>query len=318
MIADESARSKNFQRPLSRFDGWLGRYSEAAFFSDERRSSASQDEGVGHSYGDARDRPRFFRPPQLAAMGSFEMHLEQGGSEMAKGDLISVRCLWGWIPYRHYGIDVGDGDVVHLATCASSKEMRVQLVSWDEFAQSQSVRVETVVGSESPDAVVDRARAAVGHQGYHLALGNCEHFARYCKTGKGSSYQVERVIRSALRVSVGAAAGGASRMALRRAAGVPSIVGETARQTAYAVSRVCSMEHTQADRMGRSIGVLAAGVTGVIAGGPAGGIASAALYLSIDRVADQAFQRWETLATPAAGSARYRKSSDSNVASREY
>jgi hypothetical protein len=243
---------------------------------------------------------------------------------MAKGDLISVRCLWGWIPYRHYGIDVGDGDVVHLATCASSatyassKEMRVQLVSWHEFAQNQSVRVETVVGSDSPDTVVDRACAAVGQKGYHLALGNCEHFARFCKTGKGASYQVERVIRSALRASVGVAAGGGSRIALRRVAGVPSIVGETARQTAYAVSRMCSMEHTQADRMGRSIGVLAAGVTGVIAGGPAGGMASAALYLSIDRVADLAFERWESLATPAAGSARYRKSSDSSVVSREY
>ncbi|MFO0013474.1 MAG: lecithin retinol acyltransferase family protein [Planctomycetota bacterium] len=225
---------------------------------------------------------------------------------MALGDLISIPCVWGVVPYRHYGVDIGDGSVVHLATDENESSMRVQRVAWDVFADGKSVRVESVSNALPSAEVVERAIRSVGLSGYHLALGNCEHFARACKTGDAVSHQADRVIGSFLRAGLAgmvscsaraatfAAAGGLPRMAIHRAAGVASVVGEVARQSAYAASRRCSLEHQQADRIGKTAGTIAAALTGTVAGGPTGGLASAALYVSIDHMAQRAFGRWRS------------------------
>ena len=41
------------------------------------------------------------------------------------------------------------------------------------------------------DTVISRARSCRGSFDYSLFKNNCEHFARWCKTGKSESYQVK-------------------------------------------------------------------------------------------------------------------------------
>lgn len=249
---------------------------------------------------------------------------------MARGDMISVPCVWGILPYRHYGIDLGDGTVIHLATVPNSTRMQVQQVSWDSFADGKPVRAELVESGFAPEEVVQRATQAIGLTGYHVALGNCEHFARACKTGESVSHQADRVIGSVLRTGlVGAvvcstkavavmAASGVPRGVMSRASGVSGLIGEVARQSAYAASRSCSIEHRQADRIGKTAGTIAAGIVGSVAGGPVGGLSSVALYLSIDHMTQRAWGRWIDGASSAAGQVPYRKSSGSVSADDEY
>lgn len=129
---------------------------------------------------------------------------------MAKGDLISVRCYWGLIPYRHYGIDLGDGMVVHLATTSteqtpstkpSKSYMSVQRVTMEEFAEGRVIRYENGEHSLPVELVIARATGSIGQRGYHLVLGNCEHFARCCKYGQHESVQVKRVVKGVLRAT---------------------------------------------------------------------------------------------------------------------
>ena len=81
---------------------------------------------------------------------------------MAQADLISIRCGSGLFCYLHYGIDIGDGTVVHLATEPNGRDISVQRVCMDEFANGTAVSIEEVVEPLAPSTVVERALAAVG------------------------------------------------------------------------------------------------------------------------------------------------------------
>jgi hypothetical protein len=47
-----------------------------------------------------------------------------------------------------------------------------------------------------PDTVVERAHSKIGERSYNLLTNNCEHFARWCKTGHKRSLQAESFGRS--------------------------------------------------------------------------------------------------------------------------
>jgi hypothetical protein len=51
----------------------------------------------------------------------------------------------------------------------------------------------------SREEIVRRARSQIGSKGYNLVFYNCEHFARWCKTGKSESKQVEAAVEIAVR-----------------------------------------------------------------------------------------------------------------------
>ena len=59
--------------------------------------------------------------------------------------------------------------------------------------------VETVVRDESdnPDCVMMRAESRLGEAGYGIFTNNCEHFARWCQTGRHESPQVRSLLRTA-------------------------------------------------------------------------------------------------------------------------
>lgn len=66
--------------------------------------------------------------------------------------------------------------------------------------------------------IIQRAEEAFMEQSfpsYHLLFNNCEHFAVFCKTGKGKSSQVQKaavaaVATTSLLVGAGTAAGAAA------------------------------------------------------------------------------------------------------------
>jgi hypothetical protein len=234
---------------------------------------------------------------------------ERKGLGMAKGDLLSVPCTWRWIPYRHFGVDIGDGTVVHLATIPSSvpsnqRRMQVQRVPLEKFSEGKPVRIEQVSNPHPPEEVVARALTLLGRSDYHIVVGNCEHLARECKSGHRVSHQSDRLVRGILRAGLAglvaastraattAVAAGVPRTLVTNSAGVASLLGEAARHSAYMASRCANVEHRHAEKIGKSVGVTTVAVAGMVTGGPLAGVASAAFYLSIDTISQSAFDGW--------------------------
>ena len=113
---------------------------------------------------------------------------------MAKGDLVYAhRNLWQLDGlYKHYGIDCGDGTVIHYRKPSETIE------STDLATFSQGNPIYVAEYSEGfgyiPDAVVERAESRLGEQEYNLLFNNCEHFASWCKTGVSDSRQVRNFL----------------------------------------------------------------------------------------------------------------------------
>ncbi len=96
--------------------------------------------------------------------------------------------------YRHYGIDIGYGRVVHFQGDSfwSRHECRVIESSMEEFLKDGTLgHVANLEYSFSRDEVVRRALNHVGSDfgGYSIKDNNCEHFARWCATGVRSARQ---------------------------------------------------------------------------------------------------------------------------------
>ncbi|MFN6400840.1 MAG: lecithin retinol acyltransferase family protein [Planctomycetota bacterium] len=229
---------------------------------------------------------------------------------MSRADLLTVPCFWGFIPYRHFGIDMGDGTVVHLASIdGDTSQMEVQRVPLEQFAAGKAVLVEQVSGSLADDQVIERALAGVGNTHYHVALGNCEHFARLCKTGEHVSHQTDRLLRGVIRVGLAGLASATARtagssatagVAMSRTAGIATLVGEAARHGAYALSRCAKVEHRQAERIGRGVGAVSAAVAGYITKGPAGCASAATMYFTVDAMSQNAMHQMQSNAKKTA------------------
>ncbi len=227
---------------------------------------------------------------------------------MAKADLISISCLRGFFHYFHYGIDLGDGTVVHLATEPQGREMLVQRVSMESFANGSAIAIEAVTDALPADVVVQRALEAVGTKGYDLVIGNCEHFAREMKTGKGQSVQVKMYLSSVARTAFSGIASTARRHVIASsltmvsqsktllAAGslLPTVMGESARHGAYLVARKMTMAHEEAEKSSRSVGHAACAAGGFVVGGPAGSAAALAISVASERFAELLQKRFST------------------------
>jgi hypothetical protein len=119
---------------------------------------------------------------------------------MARGDRLGVerRFLGGLVAYRHLGVDLGDGTVVHARPDDFQRPFaggRVVRTSLEEFAGGAEV---TVVADppavHAPEEVAGRALSRVGRDGYCPVVDNCEHLATWCATGQRRSRQVEAAV----------------------------------------------------------------------------------------------------------------------------
>ena len=138
---------------------------------------------------------------------------------MARGDRLGVerRFLGGLVAYRHLGIDLGDGTVVHARPDDFQRPFgggRVVQTSLEEFAGGAEVTGVTDPPAVHPPAeVACRALATVGRDRYCPVVDNCEHFATWCATGLYRSRQVEVAVALAAAAFVWVG-GTAARLAL--------------------------------------------------------------------------------------------------------
>lgn len=101
----------------------------------------------------------------------------------------------GFPTFRHYGIDLGDGTIVHFRGKLHYIHANawIQRTDYDGFAQGgQICYADDVRLAFSQDRIMDRALSQVGSDfgGYHFLCNNCEHFANWCACGKRISRQV--------------------------------------------------------------------------------------------------------------------------------
>lgn len=145
---------------------------------------------------------------------------------MARGDRLRVKRRLAGVPvwYRHHGIDVGDGTVVHSRPDNPRRLFaggRVVRTTVEEFAAGEEVEIVPDPPARfPPDEIVARALRHVGRDGYCPVVDNCEHFATWCVTGERRSRQIEAVVTGIGRVAAVAAVAIAAGSALnpRRAA----------------------------------------------------------------------------------------------------
>ncbi len=113
---------------------------------------------------------------------------------MAKGDCIYVYRNLAQLDgvYKHYGIDCGDGTVIHYRKPSET----IEQTSLATFSRGNPVYVaEYGYGfGYIPDVVVERAQSRLGEQEYNLLFNNCEHLANWCKTGMSNSKQVKEFL----------------------------------------------------------------------------------------------------------------------------
>lgn len=113
---------------------------------------------------------------------------------MAKGDCIYVyRNLGNWDGlYQHYGIDCGDGTVIHYRKPSEI----IERTSLETFSRGNPIYVAQYSDGFSyiPDVVVARAESRLGEHKYNLLFNNCEHFANWCKTGISDSKQIRNFV----------------------------------------------------------------------------------------------------------------------------
>lgn len=135
-----------------------------------------------------------------------------------KGDVIF--CRRGIFLYKHFGIYIGKGRVIHFADKSGAFDGEAAVVhetSLKNFAQGDDVKVMRFprkyhAGScfrvaengdkyhlQSPEETVARARSKLGmrgvdNDGYNVFLNNCESFALWCKTNVSESRQLNSYI----------------------------------------------------------------------------------------------------------------------------
>jgi hypothetical protein len=113
---------------------------------------------------------------------------------MALGDRLYVyRNLWNFDSlYKHYGIDCGDGTVIHYRKPSEI----IERTSIETFSKGNRVYIEPSLEGFCfvPSVVIDRAKSRLGENRYNLLFNNCEHFVNWCKTGISDSKQVRNFV----------------------------------------------------------------------------------------------------------------------------
>ena len=113
---------------------------------------------------------------------------------MAKGDCIYVYRNLAQLDgvYKHYGIDCGDGTVIHYRKPSET----IEQTSLATFSRGNPVYVAEYGDGFGyiPDVVVERAKSRLGEQEYNLLFNNCEHLTNWCKTGISDSKQVKEFL----------------------------------------------------------------------------------------------------------------------------
>ena len=97
--------------------------------------------------------------------------------------------------YRHHGIYLGEGLVIHYAGRIRHPRGLIETVPLRSFAGKRRVHVgRRPAESLQGEAIVCRARSRLGERRYAIFSNNCEHFCSWCQVGESRSTQVDRVL----------------------------------------------------------------------------------------------------------------------------
>jgi hypothetical protein len=97
--------------------------------------------------------------------------------------------------YRHHGIYVGEGLVIHYAGWVRYSRGLIETVTVGDFAGRSPVRVGRVPPeSLHSNDIVRRARSRLGERRYDVLRNNCEHFCNWCQVGESRSTQVDLLL----------------------------------------------------------------------------------------------------------------------------
>jgi hypothetical protein len=100
------------------------------------------------------------------------------------------------IGYRHHGIYIGNGRVIHYVRRIRYPEGLIEEVSILEFSRGSAVRVgRQPDGASRGQNVVLRARSRLGERRYDVVRNNCEHFCNWCQFGEHRSSQIDLLPR---------------------------------------------------------------------------------------------------------------------------
>ncbi len=121
--------------------------------------------------------------------------------------------------YSHWAVNIGNNEIAHLTgpgdlqfaaltSGTTDPNIHVRVDSYKDVDQdAESWKGKKVAGSDvtvnnsehsflpsalPPQVIVQRALSQLGQPGYQLFYNNCEHFATWCRYGKGSSKQAWR------------------------------------------------------------------------------------------------------------------------------
>ncbi|MEZ5729009.1 MAG: lecithin retinol acyltransferase family protein [Burkholderiaceae bacterium] len=116
---------------------------------------------------------------------------------MATALPVGARLMTPRRGYRHYGIHLGGGRVVHYAGFAHGwfRHGPVQATTMADFAAGHPVWASTHEGLFTAAQIVSRAVSRIGEDRYDLWRNNCEHFCNWCAFGEHHSAQVARLER---------------------------------------------------------------------------------------------------------------------------
>jgi hypothetical protein len=108
--------------------------------------------------------------------------------------------------YRHHGIYVGQGRVIHYAGPFLYPRGCVEEIALAQFADGRPVSVGDAPDWRCAEDIVRRARSRLGECRYDLLSNNCEHFCSWCELGEARSSQVESLKTPAYLIVLVAAA----------------------------------------------------------------------------------------------------------------
>jgi HRAS-like suppressor 3 len=130
-------------------------------------------------------------------------HEESGCTEVAftRGLQVGTHLATQRAGYRHHGIYIGNGRVIHYAGLSRGLSGGpVEVISIQLF--SAGFGFEIVQHPHAPytgPEVARRAASRLGEQDYRLLTNNCEHLCLWCVAGQGRSDQVEACMRNPAR-----------------------------------------------------------------------------------------------------------------------
>jgi hypothetical protein len=100
------------------------------------------------------------------------------------------------LAYRHHGIYLGEGLVIHYAGRIRYPHGLIEAVPLRSFVGKRHVHVgRRPAESRHGEAIVRRARSRLGERRYAILSNNCEHFCSWCQVGESRSKQVDRLLQ---------------------------------------------------------------------------------------------------------------------------